>query len=310
MNIAFIGVGGVGGYFGGKMTRLMEDKAIQVFFVARGDHYKKILENGLTLETKSEGTLHCKPTKVTDNIEDLPILDICFICVKQYDLDLAVKQLESKLTKSTKIIPLLNGIDIYDRIRAITNKGVILPACVYVGTHIKEPGIVEQNGGACTIIFGREPQEEEAECTTLCSLFDRAGIKYSFTEKYKQEIWSKYMFIAAYGLITASENMTLGQVYENRESSQKVKLIMKEIYDISLAEKVNLPENIIDISYHKAKEFPYEAKTSFHRDYEVKDKKDERDLFGKTLVSMGIKYNISTPMIEEVYNKINKNIMV
>lgn len=28
MNIAFIGVGGVGGYFGGKMAQLMEDEAI------------------------------------------------------------------------------------------------------------------------------------------------------------------------------------------------------------------------------------------------------------------------------------------
>jgi 2-dehydropantoate 2-reductase len=233
MNIAFIGVGGVGGYFGGKMTRLMEDETVHVFYVARGNHYKKILENGLTLETKLEGTLHCKPTKVTDNIDSLPLLDLCFICVKQYDLDSVVKQLECKFTKSTKIIPLLNGIDIYDRIRAITNKGVILPACVYVGTHIKEPGIVEQNGGACTIIFGRDPREEEAEYTTICSLFDKAGIKYNYTEKYKEEIWSKYMFIAAYGLITASENMTLGQVYENKETSQKVKLIMKEILYIN-----------------------------------------------------------------------------
>ncbi len=83
------------------------------------------------------------------------MLDVCYICVKQYDLENVLKNLVTKINDSTIIIPLLNGIDIYDRVRKIITKGYVLPACVYVGTHIKQPGVVEQSGGECTIIFGQ-----------------------------------------------------------------------------------------------------------------------------------------------------------
>lgn len=50
MNIGIIGTGGVGGYFGGKLAKCFEgDKDNKVFFLARGEHLKRVKENGLTL---------------------------------------------------------------------------------------------------------------------------------------------------------------------------------------------------------------------------------------------------------------------
>ena len=43
MKIAIIGAGGVGGYFGGKLAH----SGHRVTFVARGEHFKAIRENGL-----------------------------------------------------------------------------------------------------------------------------------------------------------------------------------------------------------------------------------------------------------------------
>ncbi|ADL53711.1 ketopantoate reductase family protein [Clostridium cellulovorans] len=306
-NVAFIGVGGVGGYFGGKMAQLLVDaeRNLKIYFVARGNHLEVIQKNGLTLITKQEGTMKCVPTMATDRLEELPILDICYICVKQYDLDDTLIRLVPKMGDNTKIIPLLNGIDIYERIRKIIKNGVVFPACVYVGTHIKEPGIVEQNGGACTIIFGKDPKNTVVDATDVCELMDRANIQYSYSSEYTKEIWSKYIFIAAYGLVTASENKTLGQVFKDEDSSKKVKGIMKEIVEISKKEEVNLPENIIESAYNKARNFPYEAKTSFQRDFELKDKKDERELFGQTLIELAAKYDLPIPFICTAYEKIN-----
>ena len=169
-NIAFLGVGGVGGYFGGKMTQLLSDNDpdVNIFFIARGKHLKAIKENGLMLKTKSEGVLKCIPTLATDNCDELPNLDICFICLKQYALDDAIEKILSKIGTKIKIVPLLNGIDIYNRIRSITHKGIIFPACVYVGTHIKSYGVVEQNGGACTITIGQDPNNVDIDADDIC----------------------------------------------------------------------------------------------------------------------------------------------
>ena len=307
-NIAFLGVGGVGGYFGGKMTQLLNDGGsdINIFFIARGKHLKAIKEKGLILKTKTEGILKCIPTLATDCCEELPKLDICFICIKHYDLEDAVKKILPKLDTNTKIIPLLNGIDIYDRIRKITDKGIIFPACVYVGTHIKSYGVVEQDGGACTVIFGQDPNNKDINADDVCELMGKAKIKFEWSSKHMEAIWSKYIFIAAYGLVTASENKTLGEVVNNKESSEKVKGIMKVIESVSKAENIRLPDDIVDFSYLMAKNFPYEAKTSFQRDYELTDKPDERELFGQTIINLGVKHGIDTAVVKSVYQKLHK----
>ncbi len=305
INIAFIGVGGVGGYFGGKMSQVMDNERQRVYFVARGGHFKAIQEKGLLLKTNKEGTFNCKPYLVTDCINDLPMLDICFICVKGYDLERVAVQLQEKISDQTVIIPLLNGVDIYSRIRKVIKQGSIFPACAYIGTHIKEPGVIEQNGGACTLILGKDPNHPEKEGDLVCQLLEKAHINYHFTSEHIKEIWQKYIFIAAYGLVTASENKTLGQVYDDEASSQVVKGIMQEIVQVGQAEGIELTEAMVEASYQKARNFPYEAKTSFQRDYEAY-KPDERELFGQTMLVLAQKHHIDVPYITQVYDLINK----
>lgn len=305
-NIAFIGMGGVGGYFGGKISQLLKqgEADVNIYFVARGEHLQAIRENGLRLKTKTDGELICRPSLATDQWEELPLLDICFLCVKSYDLENAVRNLLPKIKEETRIIPLLNGVDIYDRIRTITEKGIVYPACVYIGTHVEAPGIVNQDGGACKIFFGSDVRKPEEKANEVCEIMKKAGIQHVWTERHMEEIWNKYIFIAAYGLVTASANKTLGEVYENSELSECVRGIMQEIWEIGCAQNIDLPKEVIDEAYQKATNFPYEAKTSFQRDYEKKDKPDERELFGGTILALGAKYNIATPYTALVYKKI------
>lgn len=304
MNIAVIGVGGVGGYFGGKISRLADNRDIKVYFVARGKHLEEIKKKGLKLKTSDMGEFICKPTMATDNIYDLPNLDVCFICVKEYDLNNVLEQLKDKISDSTQIIPLLNGVDIYTRIRKIIKNGVVFPACVYVGTHIEKPGVVTQNGGSCTIIFGEDPANKNSDPSAICELMKDGQIKFEWTERNIEEIWSKFMFIAAYGLVTAAENKTLGEVFENRELSQKVLGIMNEIFEISKAENVKLEDDIVEKSYKKADNFSYDTKTSFQRDYEVQGKPNEKEIFGQAIIDLGAIHNISTPMTKSIYSKL------
>ena len=307
-NVAFIGLGGVGGYFGGKMAQIIQEKEneLNLYFIARGKHLEKIKEHGLIVNTNKEGSLLCKPTLVTDNFNDLPMLDICYICVKGYDLNDVLFKIKDKIHEGSKIIPLLNGVNIYERIRKIIDKGIVFPACVYIGTHIKEPGVVEQNGGACKIIFGRDLQHLEYDAEEICKLMGEANIDYDWTEDHIKEIWSKFMFIAAYGLVTAYKNQTFGEIRNDKDSIEKVLGIMNEIYDISKSEGINLPEDIVEASFNKINNFPNETKTSFQRDFENRDKKDERDLFGQAIIDLGIKNNINTDVTRNIFDELNK----
>jgi 2-dehydropantoate 2-reductase len=303
MNIAVIGIGGVGGYFGGKIAKLAEKESdLKVFFIARGAHLAEIIQNGLTLDS-SEGVIICRPTMATDRIEDLPSFDICLICVKGYDLADAVKRLAPKITDKTVILPLLNGVDIYERIRAVIKNGIVLPSCVYIGTHISKPGTVVQRGGEGSIIFGNDPLHDEGP-DTLVGLLAKAGIKYKWTSEPYVEIWGKFVFIASFGLVTANYNKTIGEVMESAELSGYTRSIMKEITNIAAKRNINVPAALIDDTFSKAKAFPFETKTSFQRDFEILGKNDERDLFGGSIIRMGRQAGVETPVTESIYASI------
>ncbi|MHB8127194.1 MAG: 2-dehydropantoate 2-reductase [Desulfitobacteriaceae bacterium] len=307
MNVGVIGVGGVGGYFGGKLAKLLDQNAnidLKIYFIARNEHLEEIKKNGLILSTVDEGEIICRPTLVTDKFDELPGLDLCLICIKSYDLNNVLKSIKSKIKDTTDIIPLLNGVDIHERIRAVIPNGIVYPSCVYVGTHIERYGKVVQNGGSCTILFGKDPQYPSVVPQRVFDLLNAGNIKYKWHDDPYQEIWSKYIFISAYGMITTSENKTLGQILESKEQSDMVISIMNEIVEITKKQGINLPVNIIKESFEKGKNFPYETKTSFQRDIEHKDRLNERDLFGDTIIRLGESLGVETPTTKLINDKI------
>lgn len=328
MNIVIIGTGGVGGYFGGKIAESCQGNGeCKVYFVARGEHLKKIKENGLKVNTATDGTFICRPYMVTDNFEELPVMDICFIAVKGYDLDDVLNRIKDKINDNSEIIPLLNGVDIGQRVRKVIKRGILYPACVYVGTHIEKPGVICQNGGSCTIKFGNEKSKgkfnvgkvqnkiikdqmasEESSISNggerICDILSKSKIKFDYTSRNYEEIWSKYMFIASYGLVTACYNKTLGEIYEDNELSSKVLSIMNIIKVLAEKEGVELPKGIVKSSYDKAKAFPYETKTSFQRDYEKGTGRDEREVFGKAIINMADKYNVDCQCVRNIYKRL------
>lgn len=305
LNIGIIGVGGVGGYFGGKICKLGTTQGINIYFIARGKHLDEIRKNGLYVSTASEGDWVCMPTFATDRIEELPVLDVCLLCVKSYDLRNVVLQLQRKVSGSTLIVPLLNGIDIYERIRETLSIANILPACVYVGTHIETYGKVTQKGGACKILLGKDPQAANAAPHQLFELFHTSGIKYEWFEDVYPQLWEKYVFIAAFGLVTASFDKTLGQIMESSSLSNYVLSVMNEIVALSRKIGIVLPETIIMDSYQKGRNFPYETKTSFQRDFEYMNRPDERDLFGGTILRLSKRLEIETPVTHELWEVLN-----
>ena len=310
MNIQTIwvyGVGGVGGFIGGKIARFLQKedrKDTRLYFIARGEHLKEIQKKGLLLNAGNEKGLICMPTRATDNVDELPSPDLCLLCVKSYDLDAACRVLNGHIMPKTVIIPLLNGVDIYERVRKIITNGVVLPACIYAGTHIEKPGTVTQKGGEGKMFMGKDPKYPDFHPEEALQFLKEAAISFQWFESAMSAIWEKYLFIAGFGLVSAVSGKTLGQIMEDTESKSLAAGIMEEIFLISKQKHILLPEHIVTVSIAKAGAFPPETKTSYQRDVEQKTKLNEGDLFGATIIRMGVETGIPTPVTESVYNKI------
>ena len=309
MNICSYGVGGVGGYYGALLTRYVNETGEgHTYFIARGRHKEAIVENGLLL--KKEGgkeEITVQPYSCTDTVKDLPVFDIVVVSVKAYDLESVARDARKITDENTIILPLLNGADIYDRMRPRLNKGYLLPACLYLGTHIESPGIIFQKGGSGQISIGKDPSHPEFYPQKLIDLFKGAGILIEYFEDVNIEIWTKFIFIASFALVTAAYDKTIAEAANDEHLGLLVKNIMQEIEQIARALKIELPSGIVKTTFSKSAQFPLDTKTSFQRDVALKGRQCEWDLFGGTILRYADRFNISADNTKETLDKLFKH---
>jgi 2-dehydropantoate 2-reductase len=304
--VCIFGTGGVGGYYGGKIAeafQLDKSKTREVYFIARGEHLKAIQQNGVQVKTPDR-LIRGTPTKVTDDFGKIPPPDLVLLCVKSYDLICAVESIKTNIQDNAVIIPLLNGVDIYQRIRTLMQIAIVLPSCIYLGTHIENPGVISQSGGDGIILSGKDPRFPWYPVEDLRRLFKESGIGFKWSEDPYPDIWEKFIFIASFGLVTAWSGKTLGEVMANERLSDTVRAIIQEI--VSIAEKmaVELPEGIAERTMNKANNFPFEARTSYQRDVESWPKPNEGDLYGGAILREGAACGVPTPVTDTVYSQI------
>lgn len=307
LSVCLIGVGGVGGYFGGKLAHTFSsnpDSSVNIFFVARGKHLEAIKKNGLVLKSPEFGSMTCRPKLATERISDLPEIDIFLIAVKGYDLAGVAVSIRNQIKENTVLIPLLNGADIQERLRNKIKTGIILPACVYISSYVEEPGIVVHIGKPGKIIFGRDQDHPDTIPNEIFKVFEKSSIDYEWKDDANPAIWEKYIFIASLGLISACYNRTLGEILEEPSLKEEVIGIMNEIYSIVLKKNIRLPDGIVDLSLKKAAMFPRDTQTSLQRDIHQKKGKNELELFGGTIIDLGKKMGIPTPTTKKIYREL------
>ena len=304
-HIVVIGLGGVGGYFGFKICQQNEsNKKNKVSFIARGKTFEKIKNKGLTLLSSEHKNSITKPDFIFQNISEIQNPDLVLICVKEYDLENICNQLAKVITKNTILLPMMNGVDIYDRIRKIIPNNTILPSCIYVASHIKEKGIVEHKGNPGKLTFGKDPTSSFENLDWVVELLKDSKINFEFKESALIDIWTKFIFIASFGLVTAKYNSSIGAVCSIEQQKVEAAKIIDEIKSIADKKEIFLPDNINQKVFEKASTFPPKTPTSLQLDVHSEKKQNELGLFAGAIINYGKELNINTPFTKKILNEI------
>lgn len=303
--IWIIGVGGVAGYFGGRIARALEQKndARRAYFVARGQHLQEIMENGLILQCNDD-TLICNPAGASADMSSLPGPDLCLLCVKSYDLEVSLKELNRYIGHDTVVVPLLNGLDIYERSRKCLDQGIVLPACVYITSFIERPGKVVQNGPNKHVKLGPSPHHPGFNPGELLAFTEEMGLGFEWVNEPFVAIWQKYLLVGSFALVTAAYGLSFGEVIDSPEGKRDVREVMKEIIELGKKQGVNLDTALIDKVIGTISGAPYDARSSFQRDLEQGRQKAEEDIFGTAIIGMGKELLIPTPAAERMVRQI------
>ena len=192
-NVCVYGIGGVGGYFGARISHKISSgnmNDMEVYFIGRGEHLKTVQQHGLKLITDWE-ELQYFPNIATDNVKNIPIPDLYLLCVKGYDLENAVASISKKVSSESVILPLLNGVDIYERIRKNLKEAVIYPAAVYVSSSIEKPGTIRQKGPEGHIVFGKDPKRLNHDYKPMMNFLKEMKISFGWYDNPYPAIWEK-----------------------------------------------------------------------------------------------------------------------
>ena len=303
MRIGIVGIGGVGGYFGGKLAREYASAGShEIIFISRGEHLQAIQHNGLQLFTR-EGDYVTWPNIATDNPAVAGMFDLVFFCVKSYSLEDSAHRVKTNIHKNTVVIPLLNGVESTDRLRLILPDADIIGGCVYIISHIHAPGVIRQEDGACKMIFGTDDEESSLKYSAVLNVLQRAKINAKLTGQISEILWEKYLLMCPLGSLTAATGKTYGALLADSSLNAKLKGMMEEVVAVARARKVYLPENAVDQTMEMAGRFAFDAKTSMQLDKE-KGRQTEVDTLTGFLCRAGRESGIPTPLHDEVYQQI------
>jgi 2-dehydropantoate 2-reductase len=304
MNMAVVGLGGVGGYFGGRLAWKYAGSAEhRVIFVARGAHLEAIRAQGLLLRTQ-EGDFTIRPDLATDRPAEAGPCDLILFAVKGYDLETAAAGIVPLLHKKTAVLPLLNGVDITERLRAILPRGKVLSGCVYISSFFEAPGVIRQAGGSCRMIFGPD-DGRIAAYRPIETLFREAGIRAELAADIAVPIWMKYLFVSPMAGVTSLMGLSFGGVMADEKGKRRVRALMAEIGRLAAAKGIALPTDSVERAIATVEGFPYATRSSMQLDYE-KGGRTELELFIGYAVRSGRLLGVPTPLHDELYSALSR----
>lgn len=297
--IAVVGVGGVGGYIAGMLMR----KYPHITLVARGERGKAIREHGLVLHSDYHGEIVEKPEKVVEKTELLEPQDFIFLCVKNYSLEQACKELENAVTDDTVIIPVMNGADPGECVRKWIKKGTVVDSLIYIVAFANQDFSVTQQGDFANLRIGimNADEMEKEKVLEVSEILKGADIDHKVSEDIECEIWKKYILNCAYNVLTAFYNNTIGQLRSDPKKDKEYEQLVYESYEVAVKKGVHVKKEDADAIVRRFREeLEDDATSSLQRDVNA-GRPTELETFSGYIVREAKRLGVDVPVSERMY---------
>lgn len=289
MRIAFMGSGGLGGYFGARLCKGGAD----VHFIARGEHLQAMRSEGLRVEGPEP--IHIAHVNATDDPADVGVVDFVMIGVKLWDTEAALQQIRPMVGPDTAIISFQNGVLKDQYLRAVYDESRIMGGVGYVATTIDRPGVIRQTGPMQRLLFGEFDGARSTRGEALLAACLAGGIKAEFSDNILREIWQKYVFLVGLSGTTTTMRKTIGPIRENAQTRAFLADVMREVVAVGRSHGVGLPEDYAEVRMRLADEVAFDMTSSMHHDLERGKPLEVRWLAGG-VVELGQRKGVPTPL--------------
>ncbi len=207
MRILVVGAGAIGGYFGGRLLEAGRD----VTFLVRARRNAQLAKTGLGIRSRfGDVDMPAPPAIMAEALHDP--YDLIVLSCKAYDLDTAIDSFAPAVGPNTAILPLLNGMGHMDVLAARFCKRAVLGGQCLISTTLDNDGRIVHLNDTHLLSFGEQDGSASPRAEAIASTLAGARFESRLSKAILQEMWEKWVFIAAAAGITCLMRANVGDI--------------------------------------------------------------------------------------------------
>ena len=278
----------------------------QAMAAAEGVEVSFLADDSRAGRLKKEGVI------VNDAPPSLPVnpaapgtpVDLLLVALKHHHLSAGMELARPYIGPDTIIVSVMNGIESEDTLAAAFGKEQVLH-CVALGMDaVREYNSVHYTRMGRLRIGRGFPEVKKEALEEVKSFFNRTGIAYEVPDDILRSLWNKFMLNVGINQLSAVLGARYG-VFQNEDSAKRLlRSTMLEVVAVAEAEGVNLHAADIEPWFEVVGTLSPVGKTSMLQDVEA-GRKTEVEMFAGTVVDLGKKHLIPTPLNETLLEMIH-----
>lgn len=207
LRILIVGAGAVGGYFGGRLLEAGQD----LTFLVRKQRASEMAQTGLKISSGfGDVAFEKPPILIADELSEP--FDLIMLTCKAYDLVDAMASFAGAVGPSTAILPLLNGILHLETLDARFGCQRVLGGACYIFASRGNDGEVLHKNDVHTVVLGERDGTRSPRVEAIVAAFSGAKFDHRLTDMILQEMWEKWVFVAALAGITCLMRASIGDI--------------------------------------------------------------------------------------------------
>ena len=290
MKILIMAAGAVGGYYGSLLARGEND----VIFVARGDNLNAIKQHGLRVNSVNAGNFAVRVNAV-ESLDGSWTPNLVMFCVKGYQNAQAIEVIKPSIGDGTTILTLQNGIGSGSDLSDAFGADKVLLGAAYVDASHPEPGVFDERGGTCRIVFAEQEGPPTERCSEILSTLQSAGIESEIAADINEALWNKLVYICGLSGMTCITRSSFKEVIETPQTTGLTLRVMEEAAAVGRAAGVNLANDVAEATMAHLYEERDGLVSSMHADLNGGKPLELANLNGK-VSELGRQLGVLTPL--------------
>lgn len=299
MRIAVFGVGGVGGYFGGRLAQAGED----VVFIARNTTLNALRHDGLKVES-IKGDFQINPVQVTDNPAEVGTVDVVLLAVKAWQITEAAQAIRPLVGPKTLVVPLLNGVEAPTLLSKVLGESSVIGGLCGIISFITGPGHIRHLGANPFIRFGELDKRSSQRTENLRLALEKTqGVTVEIPSDIHVAMWQKFLLVASWSGVGAVTRAPLGTFLSLPQTRQMLQGTMQEIFNVGRAHGIALPEDVVENTLAYLDTLPASGTASMQRDI-MDGRPSELEAQTGAIVRLGQTAEVDTPLNTSIYHSL------